>query len=155
RIGERPMADVNMQKRPEGQEQQSLSRRGNYDPWRSFFEPFSMGPFGLMRHFRDIDSLVNSAWPGSHAMQSGQWWPAIDISENDGRLVVRADLPGIDKKDIKVEVEDGALTIRGERRREQEENRGGFHRSERSYGTFCRTIELPQGVGSDQAKAQF
>jgi HSP20 family protein len=141
------MADVNVQKRPDGQEQQGVSRRA-YDPWRGFLEP--------LRHFRDdMDNFLSSGWAGVQSMHSGQWWPPMDVSEREGKLVVHADLPGIDKNDIKVEVQDGALTIRGERRREHEEERGGYRRSERTHGSFCRTIELPPGVKPEQVKAQF
>jgi HSP20 family protein len=65
------------------------------------------------------------------------------------------DLPGLDKDDVKVEVGDGAITIQGERRREHEEEREGFYRSERSYGSFSRMVPLPEGAITDQAKATF
>ena len=71
------------------------------------------------------------------------------------RLVVRADLPGVNKDDVHVEVENGVLTISGERRNERNEERDGFYRSERSYGQFFRAIPLPDGVRADQCEAKF
>ena len=69
--------------------------------------------------------------------------------------MVRADLPGLSRDDVKVDVTDDAITIQGERRREHEDERGGVYRSERSYGSFQRVIALPEGAITDQAKASF
>ena len=76
-------------------------------------------------------------------------------TEHDGKMVVRADLPGIDKHDVKVEVSDNAWVIEGERKREREEEREGIRRSERMYGSFYRAIPLPDGINPDQARAHF
>src|SRR5262249_43554774 len=84
-----------------------------------------------------------------------RWTPQIDISQHDNELVVRADLPGLSKDDVKVDVTEDAITIQGERRREHEEERGGVYRSERSYGHFYRVIPVPEGAKTDQAKASF
>jgi HSP20 family protein len=81
------------------------------------------------------------------------WSPCVDITQHKGELVVRVDLPGIKKEDVNV-TED-AVTIHGERHRELEEERDDVYRSERSYGAFYRTIALPPGTVSDQAKASF
>jgi len=81
--------------------------------------------------------------------------PPMEIFEREGHLVVRADLPGLTKDDVHVEVTDEALTIEGERRSEHEERQGGFFRSERRYGTFRRQIPLPEGVNADQVTASF
>jgi HSP20 family molecular chaperone IbpA/Arc/MetJ-type ribon-helix-helix transcriptional regulator len=81
--------------------------------------------------------------------------PAVEVRERDGNLVVSAELPGLNKDDVKVEVTGDGLVIQGERKREQEEERGGVHRSERSYGSFYRSIPLPEGANIEQAKAQF
>ena len=77
------------------------------------------------------------------------------MRERDGNLVVSAELPGLNKEDVKVEVTADGLIIQGERKREHEEDRGGVHRSERSYGSFYRSIPLPEGANIEQAKAQF
>lgn len=83
------------------------------------------------------------------------WAPQVETIQRDDRLVVRADLPGVNKDDVHVEVENGVLTISGERRNERNEEREGFYRSERSYGQFFRAIPLPDGVQADQCEARF
>lgn len=85
----------------------------------------------------------------------GAFSPDVEVMEKDGRLIVRADLPGIAKEDIHVNVLDGALQIKGERHRQEEERREGFYRSERSYGRFERTIPLPKDIAGDDAAATF
>ncbi len=83
------------------------------------------------------------------------WSPQVEMFEREGKLVVQADLPGIKKDDIKVEITDHQLTIEGERKEKREEKGEGFYRSERSYGSFCRTIALPEGINTENAKAEF
>jgi HSP20 family protein len=86
---------------------------------------------------------------------SAMWAPAIEVYHRNNELVVRADLPGMKKEDISIEVTDNDITISGERRQEQETEREGVYRSERTYGSFSRTIPLPEGAITDQAKASF
>lgn len=81
--------------------------------------------------------------------------PEVDVFERDGRLVVRADLPGMGKDDVRVEVEGDNLILRGERREEQEEEREGYYCCERRYGAFTRSIPLPEGTNPDTAQATF
>jgi HSP20 family protein len=83
------------------------------------------------------------------------WLPSLEIVERGGKLVIRADVPGLTKDDVKVEIRDDALTIEGERRQEREEKRKGVYRSERSYGRFYREVPLPEGTDVAQAKASF
>ena len=83
------------------------------------------------------------------------WAPQIEVREEGRNLVVNADLPGVKKDDVKVECTGEGLIIRGERKRESEENRGGVYRSERSYGSFARMIPLPDGVEPDKIEAHF
>ena len=101
--------------------------------------------------------MFSSAWDdrdfGSRELAT--WAPPVEVRERDGNLVVHAELPGLNKEDVKVEVTNEGLVIQGERKREHEEDRGGVHRSERSYGAFYRLIPLPEGANIDQAKAQF
>jgi HSP20 family protein len=92
-------------------------------------------------------------WPT--AEWEATWSPEIEVHHRNNELVVRADLPGLKKDDVKVEVTEDAVTIEGERRHEHETERGGVYRSERSYGSFRRTIPLPEGAIVDQAKANF
>jgi HSP20 family protein len=81
--------------------------------------------------------------------------PQVDIFERDGKLVLHADLPGMTKDDVTVEVTDDAVVIQGERKYEHEENQEGVYRSERSYGRFYRQIPLPEGVKTENATANF
>ena len=83
------------------------------------------------------------------------WTPDIEVYQRNDELVVRADLPGLKKEDVSVDLTDHAITIHGERRQEEDTERGGVYRSERSYGSFWRTIPLPEGAITDQAKASF
>jgi HSP20 family protein len=83
------------------------------------------------------------------------WMPEAEFFEKEGRLVVRTDLPGLNKEDIKIEVTNERLVIHGERKREKEEKGERFVRSERSYGAFYRTFALPEGVNPETAKATF
>lgn len=83
------------------------------------------------------------------------WVPDLEIFERNGRFNVRADLPGLTKDDVKVKVDAGMLTIEGERKQESETKREGYYRSERSYGTFYRSIPLPEGSKVDQVQATF
>ena len=83
------------------------------------------------------------------------WSPAIDMLQRGNELVVRADVPGLTKDDVTVDIADDQMTIRGERRYNHEEERDGVFRSERSYGSFCRVIPLPPGAIADSAKATF
>jgi len=93
---------------------------------------------------------------GTAAAGSEFFAPPVEVLERDGRLIVRADLPGLTKDDVRVEITDNVLTIEGERRSEHEERQeGGVLRSERVYGMFRRQIPLPEGVNADQATANF
>lgn len=114
------------------------------------FEQFGFGRTGLGLG-PSWGSLANSDIGSLPAL----WAPQIETIQRNDRLVVRADLPGVDKGDVHVEVENGVLTISGERRNERDEEREGFYRSERSYGQFFRAIPLPEGVQTDQCEAKF
>jgi HSP20 family protein len=84
-----------------------------------------------------------------------EWMPQIEVLHNNGQFMVRADLPGLAKDDVKVELTDDLLTISGERKEEKEEKREGFYRSERSYGSFYRQVTLPEGAKTEKAAATF
>jgi HSP20 family protein len=104
-----------------------------------------LGPsFGRDYFPRSLDEFRQSLWS-----------PQVETFEREGQLVLRADLPGLKKDDVNVEITDDAITISGERRDEDEESREGYYRSERSYGSFFRSIPLPQGVNAEDAKATF
>jgi HSP20 family protein len=86
---------------------------------------------------------------------SRRWIPPMDLVETEDNLVLRADLPGMGEKDIEIEVKEGVLTVSGERKAQHEEKREGFHRVERSYGRFSRSLELPKGIEADSIEASF
>jgi HSP20 family protein len=138
-------------------EQQPLARRETMWP---------ASPFRLLERFaNEIDSVFGDfglgrsvlAPRGSRTQGTGLdlWVPQVEVSQQNNELVVRADLPGLKKEDVTVDITDDAITIAGERRREQETEQGGVYRSERSYGSFFRTIPVPEGAIVDQAKATF
>jgi len=85
----------------------------------------------------------------------GEWSPQIDVLEREGQFAVRADLPGLSKEDVKVDVTDDLLTIQGERKQQKKEEREGYCYSECSYGSFYRAIPLPAGAEASKATAQF
>lgn len=89
------------------------------------------------------------------AYGSRRWIPPMDLVETEDNLVLRADLPGVEEKDIEIEVKDGVLTVSGERRAQHEDKREGFHRVERSFGRFSRALELPKGVDPQNVSAHF
>jgi len=126
----------------------SLMRRMAEDMDR-LFDNVMFGTTG----FGTAPSLTSIGGPGS--LEQAAWSPQVETFRRGDKLVVRADLPGLKKEDLHVDVEDGALTISGERSEEQEETRDDFYRSERSYGQFYRAIPLPEGVSADQCEATF
>jgi HSP20 family protein len=83
------------------------------------------------------------------------WMPDVEVVQKGDQLTIRADLPGMTKDEVSVDVTDKAVTIAGERKREREEEHEGYYRSERSYGSFRRVIPLPEGAITEQAKASF
>lgn len=83
------------------------------------------------------------------------WTPAVDIFETDQNLVLKAELPGFDPKDVEVRIEDGTLYLKGERKFENETKQQNYHRIERSYGTFSRTFTVPNSINSDNVKAEY
>jgi HSP20 family protein len=86
---------------------------------------------------------------------SRRWIPPMDLVETEDNLVLKADLPGVDQDDIEIEVKDGVLTVSGERKSQHESRREGYHRVERSFGRFSRSLELPKGVNPQSVSAHF
>lgn len=83
------------------------------------------------------------------------WTPAVDIFETEDELLLKADLPGVEMKDIDIQLENGTLSLRGERTYQHEAKEGGFHRVERSYGSFARYFTLPDTVNPEGVKAEY
>ena len=119
-------------------------------------------PFGLLRRMTtDIERLFDEVALDRpivgqpRLLGDARWVPTVDVFEKDGRLIVRADLPGLTKKDVNVEVTDHQLTIQGERKTEFEETREGVYRQERAYGSFYRALPLPEQIKPEDVKATF
>jgi HSP20 family protein len=122
-----------------------------WNPWKELFD--------VEREMRDMSRRVfGSGWFGPVAVTGGttMWTPAVDVFSRNGDLVVRAELPGIDpEKDVDLSVEDGVLTIKGERRHEEKTEEENYYRFESSYGSFQRSVPLPQGVNPDEIAASY
>jgi HSP20 family protein len=125
-------------------------------------QPMMMGsmmrsPFSLIRRMmEDMDRLFDEAGYGRElGMGMEVWNPAIEVREQDGKLLVRADLPGVAKEDVRVNLEGDSLVIEGERKREEEKEEGGVYHSERFYGSFARRIPLPVGVDLSKCEADY
>ncbi|HEC79295.1 MAG TPA: Hsp20/alpha crystallin family protein [candidate division WOR-3 bacterium] len=113
-------------------------------------------PFRDMLNLRaDMDRFFKSFFSGFPEEKEGFWSPVIDIEEDNENYIVKAELPGMKKEDIKVTVRDNVLSISGERKQEKETKDKTFHRIERSYGKFSRTISLPSTVDSNKIKATY
>lgn len=122
------------------------------------FEQFGFGraDFGLSPAFGSFfDDASTSFTPTLSRAAKTLWSPQVEVTRRGDQVVVRADLPGLDRDDLRVEIDNGMLSISGERREEEEEDREGFYRSERSYGRFHRVIALPEGVNADECKATY
>lgn len=113
----------------------------------------------LMRQMtRDFDHLFGDfgfRMPVFERMPDVNWIPELEVFERDGRFVVRADLPGMKKEDVKVNIQDNMLILEGERKVEEEVKKDNFHRTERTYGSFFRSLPLPEGVKVDKIDAKF
>lgn len=92
---------------------------------------------------------------GKETMIVADWTPTVDISETDGEYQIKAEIPDVKKEDVKVTLEDGVLTIQGERKQEKEEKGKKYHRVERSYGSFVRSFNLPDLIDEEKVKAEF
>jgi HSP20 family protein len=99
--------------------------------------------------------LQRGGQSGLQNWQQGLWSPQVEVRERDNNIVVRADLPGLSRDDIDIEVDDDALIIHGERHNDWEDEQEGYYRSERSYGSFYRAIPLPEGVDPNACNATF
>jgi HSP20 family protein len=140
----------------------NLARREEFAPARTTISPFS-----LMRRFsEEMDRLFGDfSLAGGFApsrelsrladLQTSTWLPDVEVFERNGKLTIRADLPGLSKDDINVDISNDGVEIRGERTQQKEENEEGYYRSERSYGSFYRRIPLPSGVNAHDANATF
>ena len=115
----------------------------------------------LMSLQERMNRLFNDFFPGQREREgqnyllSGDWTPAVDISEDENAITLKADIPGVDPDSIDIRIEGSTLLIRGERKFEKEEKRENFHRVERSYGSFVRAFTLPYSIQTDQIDARY
>jgi HSP20 family protein len=105
----------------------------------------------------EVNRLFDTFFGGKPANGTGlrRWVPPMDLVETEDHLVLRADLPGLDRDDVNIEVKDGVLTVSGERKAEHDERTDGFYRVERAFGTFSRSMSLPQRIDADRITATF
>ena len=150
----------------------NTSTKGNNEPValqrrdkENVGERLAATPFTFMRRFsEEMDHLFEDFGFGRGwltpmlsrtELPQGLWSPQVEMFERGNQLVLRADLPGLTRDDINVEISDDGITIEGERKNEHEEKREGYYRSERSYGKFYRRIPLPEGIDPRNANASF
>ncbi len=119
-----------------------------WDPFRDL----SMLQDRMNRLFEDVG---RSGWRHDEPAATTTWSPAVDIFETDGDIVVKAELPGMDRKDITLHLENNILTLKGERRFEKETKEENYHRVERAYGGFSRAFSIPATVDEEKIRADY
>jgi len=124
-----------------------VPRKKNQHAWRPFHE--------LERIQDELSQLFDFPLSSTSLGEMGDWSPALDVHENKDEVIVRADVPGLDKNQIHVRVNNGILTIEGERKEETEKKEEGFVRKERYVGSFKRMLNLGSDVDSTNAKAKY
>lgn len=113
-------------------------------------------PFRELRSMQEqMNRLLDLAWSkeGSEDLREGVWQPPVDIYEDEDSVVIKAELPDVDQKDIEVKIENNTLLLRGERRHDANVKKENYHRIERYYGTFQRTFSLPNTIDQEKVKA--
>jgi HSP20 family protein len=117
-------------------------------PWRPLRE------LDVLR--REMDNLWDR-FSGERPIEwlGGEWTPSLDVSETKEKVVMKAEVPGLDPKEIDIALSDGVLTLKGEKKREREEKDENYHLVERSYGSFSRSVRLPAEVQEDKVKASY
>ena len=124
-----------------------------------------MNPLAKWNPFRELEDIQNRLSSvfgrtslrglGEETMTVSEWTPLVDVAEDDKEYLIKAELPEVKKEDVKVTVENGVLTITGERKFEKEEKNKKYHRVERAYGSFMRSFTLPQDAAGDKISAEF
>ena len=115
------------------------------------------------RELEDVSDRLNQMFHrstpartnGKETMIVADWAPSVDVSETEGEYQIKAEIPDVKKEDVKVTLEDGVLTIQGERKQEKEVKGKRYHRVERSYGRFARSFTLPDVIDEEKVKAEF
>jgi HSP20 family protein len=131
------------------------------EKWNPFRAPALWDPIRELEEMQKrLSSLLGRRWPllrdsGEEEFTVTEWSPPVDIAEDDKEYTVKAELPGLNKENIKVSVEGGVLSIAGERNVEKEEKNKKYHRIERSYGSFTRSFTLPDDASGEKVSAEF
>lgn len=121
----------------------AITKYSKHDPWRELFE------FPSLQLFDTVSRLL------SEPRSQRPWSPAVDIMETDDAVILKADLPEVDPKDVDIQIENDTLTLKGERKFEKEQKGVGYHRIERGYGSFARYFTLPETVDTEKVKAEY
>ena len=127
-----------------------MAKGGDITKW----EPFG----GVSRLRREMDRLFEDFFGPRRGLPvplEGEWAPPLDVAETADQVVVKAELPGMDPKDINITMTGDLLTIKGEKKSEREETKESYHLVERSYGSFARTVTLPAAVDADKIDAKY
>jgi HSP20 family protein len=133
-----------------------LERRREYPFGLTPLDFFRGNPFSILRRMtEEMDRVFQEVGLEREGSNVTGWLPAIEVSQDGNKYKVHAELPGLEPKDVKVEVDNDMLVIQGERRFEHQEKNGGVQRTERQYGVFYRSIPLPEGAKVDQAQARL
>lgn len=137
---------------------QTPQKKSGRDPFDFSSGDLLSNPFAMMRRMHDeMDRVFSDVMgqTGRAAMGGFGTWPAVEISERDNEVSVCAELPGMKPEDVKVEIQEDSLVLQGERKQESHRDENGTTRSERRYGRFHRTIPLPEGAKTEEARADF
>jgi HSP20 family protein len=147
------------QRRSSGATDLARQGQGTQTPslWRQGESSFPMGPFSLLRRLQeDMDQLLgNFVNTGQSGTTASLLVPPIEVSEQDGKFVISAEVPGVNEQDIEIEAANDALVLHGVKQQERREGDGGTQRTERFYGEFYRVVPLPEGADPDRANARF
>jgi HSP20 family protein len=119
-------------------------------PWRPFGGELS----SLRREMDDLWNRFFGETPLARRLTE-EWWPSVDVSESKDTFIIKAELPGLDAKDVEVSVSGNVLTLKGEKKKEEEEKDEHHYRAERYYGSFQRSFQLPANVKADKVEAAF
>ena len=120
-------------------------------PFRGFYDTQSE----VDRLFNEMLGGLGRRWERQGGQRLAQWAPAVDVLTKDNDLMIRAELPGVKPEDVDITLQDGVLSISGEHKANQEEERGGYHVRERRYGSFRRSMTLPEGTDESKIHARF
>jgi HSP20 family protein len=152
------MAEVAVKKVPAEDATKPATMRS---PWNEWFRPMLgfrsgsfLNPFAVMKEFAEEIDRSLAGFPFAETAIR-EWVPAVEYKRQNGNLVVLAELPGLKKEEVTVEITPEALTLKGERKREEKEEKEGYFRSERTYGRFYRYVPLPEGANVDKAEAKI